>query len=197
MAGTFGALVRAGGVNYILSNNHVLADENQLPIGSAIFQPGLLDGGHNPQDKIAELSKFIRLKSGVANKVDCAIGKLIPQNIAIRDILYIGPPQGTAVAAIDMIVHKFGRTTGYRAGRIISVDTDVKVGYETGTYLFANQIIIHGLNSQPFSAAGDSGSLILERSTQKAVALLFAGSQSHTIGNHIQDVLSALGVVLA
>jgi hypothetical protein len=197
MAGTFGALVRTGGSNYILSNNHVLADENQLPLGSAIFQPGLLDGGHNPQDKIAVLSKFIPLKAGVANKVDCAIAKLTPQSIAIRDILYIGPPQGTAVAAIDMIVQKFGRTTSYRAGRILSIDTDVKVGYETGTYLFVNQIIIRGLNSQAFSAAGDSGSLILERSTRKAVSLLFAGSSTHTIGNHIQDVLSALHVVLA
>jgi len=37
MAGTFGAVVAAGSVRYILSNNHVLADENSLPIGSAIF----------------------------------------------------------------------------------------------------------------------------------------------------------------
>jgi hypothetical protein len=197
MAGTFGALVRAGTTKYILSNNHVLADENQLPLGSLIFQPGLLDGGNNPQDKIAALSKFVRLKSGVANKVDCAIAKLTPQNIAIRDILYIGAPQGVSVAAIDMIVHKFGRTTSYRAGRITSIDTDVKVQYETGVYLFSDQIIIRGLNSQAFSAAGDSGSLILERSTQKAVSLLFAGSATHTIGNHIQDVLAALHVVLA
>src|SRR5262249_29142907 len=50
MAGTFGAVVAAGGARYILSNNHVLADESSLPIGSAIFQPGLLDHGKVPTD---------------------------------------------------------------------------------------------------------------------------------------------------
>ena len=55
--------------NYEKVGPKALADENQLPLGSAIFQPGLLDGGHNPQDKIAVLSKFIPLKAGVPNKV--------------------------------------------------------------------------------------------------------------------------------
>ena len=95
------------------------------------------------------------------------------------------------------VVHKFGRTTGYRAGRVTGVDTDVSVQYETGTYTFEGQIIIVGLNGQPFSAAGDSGSLILDRDTQMAVALLFAGSTSHTIANHIDDVLQNLNVTLA
>jgi len=41
MAGTFGAVAVANGTRYILSNNHVLANENSLPVGSRIFQPGL------------------------------------------------------------------------------------------------------------------------------------------------------------
>jgi len=45
MAGTFGAVVKDKDGLYVLSNNHVLADENRLPLGSPIFQPGLLDGG--------------------------------------------------------------------------------------------------------------------------------------------------------
>ena len=49
---------------------------------------------------------------------------------------------------------------------------------------------------QPFSDAGDSGSLILERDSQQAAALLFAGSTTHTIANHIEDVLKALRVTL-
>ena len=38
MAGTFGAVVEADGKRFILSNNHVLANQNALPIGSAIYQ---------------------------------------------------------------------------------------------------------------------------------------------------------------
>src|SRR5262249_10320100 len=99
-------------------------------------------------------------------------------------------------AAIDMIVHKFGRTTGYRSGRVVSVQTDVNIEYETGVLQFDNQIIITGLNSVPFSDSGDSGSLILERSTGMAVGLLFGGSTTHTIANHFEDVLSILKVQL-
>ena len=61
MAGTFGGLVRDGSGLYVLSNNHVLADENKLPIGSPIFQPGLLDGGNPATDQIASLTRFIPL----------------------------------------------------------------------------------------------------------------------------------------
>jgi hypothetical protein len=197
MAGTFGAVVKASGKHFVLSNNHVLADENKLPIGSPIFQPGLLDGGNAAHDKIAKLSKFITLSTTAPNKVDCAMAEAVSKTILSKDILFIGPPKGTAAAAIDMEVHKFGRTTGYRVGRITSIETDVTVGYEMGDVQFSNQILITGRNNQPFSAAGDSGSLILDRSTNNAIGLLFAGSTSHTIANHIEDVLQALGVTLA
>jgi len=96
-----------------------------------------------------------------------------------------------------MIVHKFGRTTNYTVGRVTSVDTDVTVGYDTGNFMFQNQMIIVGLDGQPFSNAGDSGSMILERRSGQAVGLLFAGSTTHTIANHIDAVLNTLGVSLA
>ncbi len=96
-------------------------------------------------------------------------------------MLYIGAPQGSAAANLDMIVHKFGRTTGYTAGRITSVDADVTVEYDTGGFTFADQIMIRGLDGADFSAAGDSGSLILERGSQHAVGLLFAGGRGFTI----------------
>jgi hypothetical protein len=197
MAGTFGALVTSGGEVFVLSNNHVLADEGQLPLGSPIFQPGLLDGGIVATDQIAELTKFEPLVARAMNKVDCAIARAPRSALVSRDILFIGPPSGTAQAQIDMIVHKFGRTTSYTVGRVTSIDTDVTVGYETGSFTFQEQMIIQGLNATSFSNSGDSGSLILERSSQNAVGLLFAGSTTHTIANHIADVLTALGVTLA
>jgi hypothetical protein len=197
MAGTFGALVKDAAGQYILSNNHVLADEGNLAPGAAIFQPGLLDGGNPNTDQIAELTRFIPLNANTNNTVDCAIAKALKTSLVSRDILFIGPPQGLGAAAIDMVVHKFGRTTGYRKGRVTSIDTDVVVQYEAGNMTFEGQIIIVGLNQQSFSDAGDSGSLILEAESQQAVGLLFAGSNTHTIANHIQDVLQALNVTLA
>jgi len=174
----------------------VLADEGQQPLGAPIFQPGLLDGGKPQTDIVATLTRFVPFKVGSMNKVDAAIAKGTSATILGKDILHIGPPAGTTAATIDMRVHKFGRTTSYTAGRVISVATDVTVGYDTGNFMFEDQIIIVG-DQGSFSASGDSGSLILERQSNKAVGLLFAGSASHTIANHIADVLKALDVTLA
>ncbi len=201
MAGTFGALVADDKGVYILSNNHVLADENQLALGSPIFQPGLLDGGNPTKDQVATLTRFIPIDTSADNKVDCAIAQALRPDLVTNAILQIGAPTGSAEAAFDMNVHKFGRTSGYTAGRIASIDTDVTIQYEAGPVFFAGQITIDSLpgtkSSSPFSKAGDSGSLIVERSTGKAVGLLFAGSDARTIANHIGDVLEALAVRLA
>jgi hypothetical protein len=197
MAGTFGALVRRGQRRFVLSNNHVLADENRLPVNSPIFQPGLLDGGNPNTDQIARLSAFVQLQTAAANQVDAAIAEVDDASLVTNSILMIGVPQGAAPARRDMVVHKFGRTTGYTVGRITSINTDVRVTYDLGTLVFRNQIIIKGLNNQLFSDSGDSGSLIVERSTRRAIGLLFAGSPTDTIANHIGDVFQALNVRLA
>lgn len=212
MAGTFGLVVKdSAGTFYVLSNNHVLAYESGvevdgvttrvgLPVGSPIYQPGLLDGGNPRTDEIAKLTRWVDLRADRSdNKVDGAIAELDDPRIAIPDILLIGSPQGTATATRDMIVHKFGRTTSYRVGRVSSVTFDVKINYKVGDVAFEDQIAIRGLNAQPFSNAGDSGSAILERSTNKVVGLLFAGATngSVTFANHIADVFSQLRIKLA
>jgi hypothetical protein len=198
MAGTFGALVRDRAGLYVLSNNHVLADEDQLAPGAPIFQPGLLDGGNPATDQIAELTRAVKLITTANMKVDGAVARALRANLVSDEILFIGRPNGTAQAARDMIVHKFGRTTGYRAGRVESVDFDLSLDYTVGTVTFENQVSIRGLNGQPFSDAGDSGSAILERSSGNVVALLFAGTRDNTLtfANHIDEVLQALAVEL-
>lgn len=210
MAGTFGLLVKdSRGRKYILSNNHVIAFENgimadgtkrnALAAGAPIFQPGFLDDGNVSTDKIAELTRWVNLRADKNdNLVDGAIAKLLNANLADNKIHFIGAPTGKAAAAKDMIVHKFGRTTSYRAGRVSSVFFDVTVSYEAGDVVFTDQIAIRGLNGKHFSDSGDSGSAILERASNKVVGLLFAGATNGnlTFGNHISDVLSALKVKL-
>jgi hypothetical protein len=204
MAGTFGAVVNsvggADGTRFILSNNHVLANENALPLGSSIFQPGLLDGGQAADvDQVARLTRFIPIDAGQLNTVDCAIAEVLDPGFVDATVL---PKVGrlksaAAIAAVeDMTVHKVGRTTGYTRGTVFDVSADVTVGYELlGGVRFQNQVLVRGASGS-FSAAGDSGSLIVDRATNRPTALLFAGSDAFTIGNHIEDVLNALGVVI-
>jgi hypothetical protein len=202
MAGTFGALVQDSSGVYILSNNHVLANENLLPPGSPIFEPGLKDGGQPGTDQVASLSRFAPFKGhGVFNTVDCAIAKVAATNLVSNSILKIGPPKSKGAAQPSMEVHKFGRSTEYRVGRVTSVDADVTLEFSTGSYNFREQMIIQGLNDQVFAEDGDSGALVLERGSQKAVGLLFgvgidSTGTAHALANHIEDVLKALKVSL-
>jgi hypothetical protein len=190
-------LVESDGKHYILSNNHVLANENALPVGSDIFQPGLLDRNTPATSKIAKLSRFVKLKTAGSNQVDCAIAELNAVPLASAVVLpKVGKlSSGTALQAKEkMKVEKTGRTTGYTTGVIRDVQATVKVTYDSGTLTFADQIVIVNSGGSSFSDAGDSGSLIVERTTKQAVGLLFGGTASHTLANHIKDVLSALDV---
>ncbi|MEJ7670485.1 MAG: hypothetical protein WKH97_17525 [Casimicrobiaceae bacterium] len=94
MAGTFGALVRKGPKRFILSNNHVIADENRLPLDSPIFQPGFLDAGNPPNNgPIAKPTQSIPLVAGAANVVDAAIAELDNTNLASNAIPFIARRQ--------------------------------------------------------------------------------------------------------
>lgn len=199
MAGTLGAVVGADGVWYILSNNHVLADENALPNGSPIFWPGLLDHGSPSKDQIAKLTRSILLNSGGANAVDCAIAEVLTKKGVKTAILprvnNLKSPE--PIAAVEgMRVHKVGGTTGYTTGAVFDISADASVSYDMGTLTFQDQVLIRGDGGGMFSDAGDSGSVIVDRATQRATALLFAGSSTHTIANHLSDVLAQLQVTV-
>ena len=201
-SGTLGSLVTKGGVDYILSNNHVLADSDAAAVGDAISQPGLVDVGCSAAaaQTVANLSQAVPL--GTAN-VDAAIAQVVPGEVDTTGaILEIGNPASTSApddnTAVGRTVAKSGRTTGLTCGTIASVSTNVRVGYQRGcgkgkkfTVVYLNQVLING---SAFSAAGDSGSLIVTSDTVEPIALLFAGSSTTTIANRISDVTSALGV---
>jgi hypothetical protein len=85
LAGTKGLMVKdnISGKTVILSNNHVLANYNQSPLGSLILQPAAFDGGVSPEDAIAKLHRFVPLGSGRDNynRVDAAIAMPIDGNL--------------------------------------------------------------------------------------------------------------------
>jgi hypothetical protein len=209
-AGTLGAFVRLrkGGALRILSNNHVLADENRGQAGDAILQPGAYDGGRDPRDRIGTLDGFVKLKTAVVNLVDCALAALDPKvTYKAGTLTGVGTLSSAAAppaAEIDL-VEKIGRTTGHTRGRVTAFELDnLVVGYDQGNLRFDGQFEIEGASTEPFSQGGDSGSLIFTSRGLEAAALLFAGGDQGgsngkglTFANPIAAVFDQLKVDLA
>ena len=125
------------------------------------------------------------------NLVDAAIAA--PLNSAdIKDeILNIGPIQGTVSGELGMAVKKSGRTTGFTTGEIQQVDVSANVQYGAGQVaVFTDQLLAGAM-----SKGGDSGSAVLDDGN-RLTGLLFAGSDTTTIINRIENVFSALGISL-
>src|SRR5207302_10909691 len=73
-SGTVGLLVKdSSGVQYILSNNHVLADTDQAAPGQNISQPGLIDNNCRPATTVAHFTVAPHL----GTNVDAALAKLV------------------------------------------------------------------------------------------------------------------------
>jgi hypothetical protein len=210
-AGTTGAFVTRAGRRCLLSNNHVLANEDKGKSGDWILQRAPYDGGTEPADRVARLDTWVRLKPRAANLVDCALGR-IQDGIAhdpkrLRGIVAQGDRQlaGVGPAFVDegTTVYKLGRTTGATQGRVTAFALDnLVVNYDRGNLRFDDQVEIEGAGTMGFSDGGDSGSLIVD-ADMRAVALLFAGGDSGgsngmglTFANPIRAVLKALKATL-
>lgn len=228
-AGTLGCLVKKNDAIHILSNNHVLAAQNEGALGSAILQPGKVDGGQYPIDRIATLSEFVRIQwaggegckigRGLArcanlmarffgrktmleavtaeapeNLVDAAIAKPTKDSYVSDELLELGKIQDVnLLPEIGLAVRKSGRTTAVTEGEITQTDVVVQVGYSDGKKaLFVDQLMVE---PGGFSDPGDSGSVVID-SDNNIVALLFAGSDTSTIVNRIENVFDLLKISL-
>ncbi len=125
----------------------------------------------------------------VENLVDAAIAKPLNNSEVTGEILEIGTIQGTVTGELGMAIKKSGRTTGLTTGEITQVDVSATVSYgDNKTALFTDQLMAGAM-----SQGGDSGSAVLTAGNQ-LTGLLFAGSDSTTIINRIENVVTALGV---
>jgi hypothetical protein len=211
--GTLGSLVTRGGTQYILSNTHVLARSDIALAGDPIIEPGLIDTStctSSGAQTVASLSAFYNLETGPLPKIDAAIAQVVPGNVDSNgNILYLGdhadangvpapgaPHAGPLVpVTLGMGVAKSGRSTGLTCSTVLAVSVNVNaVQYQKGcgtgttfTVNYTNQVDIAGGS---FSAQGDSGSLIVAQATADPVALLFAGSDTDTVGNPVGPVLN-------
>jgi hypothetical protein len=123
------------------------------------------------------------------NDVDCALAKPINPNNFTGEILGIGKISGTKPVTLGQKLRKTGRTSGYTEGTVSLLNATISVAYGSHTARFVGQVV-----ASPMSQGGDSGSLIVDGTENKAVGLLFAGSNLSTIFTPIDKVLDALKV---
>lgn len=205
-AGTIGCRVIDGDGNlYALSNNHVYAKENRAIIGDEVIQPGTIDGGELPDDYIGTLAAFVPIDFGMLglNIVDAAIASTDEDELDNSTPVGEGGGYGTpnsetrvlTLADVGVLgVQKYGRTTGWTTGTVKDINGAFLVRYSRGFAIFYNQIVI---DKYGFSDGGDSGSLIVTNDDDcNPVGLLFAGGDTITIANPIDDVLDALSVTI-
>lgn len=202
--GTLGALVEDEQKNqYILSNNHVLAESDQGNVGDTIDQPGLIDGACTPLSHagsmlhpLATLKYFAPLNSSQTN-VDAALALVAPGAVdPSGSILQLGSPgqdqrlgtappvagQGETLTSqnLDMNVVKSGRTTGLTCSSIDATSLTVKVDYYKDcaeTQPYTTKIFTNqiGIGGAHFTDSGDSGALVLDAANAEPVGLYFAG----------------------
>jgi hypothetical protein len=186
-------------------------DPSEIQNSEPIIQPGLVDTAtctRTGAQTVANLSNFYNLETGTGTKIDAAIAKAIAGHVDPNgNILYLGAPDASGVpvpapphggigvtATLGMPVAKSGRATGLTCATVLAVAVNTSVQYQkgcgTGTKFsvsYTNQVDIA---TGSFSAAGDSGSLVVSQSNADPVALMFAGSDMDTVGNPVRDVLS-------
>jgi len=128
-------------------------------------------------------------QSGSPNTIDAAVAKPLKGKKLNPRIMELGEVKGVTEAQVGMPVVKSGRTTGVTKGTVQAVNVTVQVEMGDGEEAeFHDQII-----ATPMSQGGDSGALVLD-SQNRAVGLLFAGSDKTSVFNRIQNVMKGLDI---
>jgi hypothetical protein len=200
-AGTLGAFVkdRASGAVHILSNNHVLAAENQAQLGDDVLQPGKYDHGIDPASAVANLARFIPISFAGPNLVDGAVAQIAPSvNYDPRSLGARGNLSGGRITPLSLYenTYKVGRTTGLTQGKITAIEVEnITVTYDKGSALFDEQVEIESANGRPFASDGDSGSLVVDENNL-AIGIIFGGTQQLEATNPGLVYVNALDAVL-
>jgi hypothetical protein len=190
----------------MLSNQHVLVRDNSQR-GEPIFQPGKQDAEnqHLALRQVGTLFRWHPVQPGsIENRVDAAVADL---SGAFGHELTIpgdaGRVLGAAPATTNTTVVKFGRTTAMTEGVVTDLSCQMSVGLDPADHskqaLFIDQIRIDKREGHAlFGDSGDSGSLVFEKGTGKAVGLYFAGpiDGSYGLANHLSAVTERLEIEL-
>ncbi|MBI5475532.1 MAG: hypothetical protein HY964_02200 [Ignavibacteriales bacterium] len=210
--GTLGSMIQKSGVQYVLSNYHVLmadivagGNSRIATAGDPVIQPGLIDVGC-VATSAQDVATLVGNWSLPSSNVDAAIAQVIPGMVMTNGaILEVGTISATTVNAfIGQLVKKSGRTTGLTRSSISALNTTVSITYDNEcaggtafTKTFTGQLTAKNKASK-FLNSGDSGSLMVEDITTnpRAIGLLFAGGSQTAIANPIGQVLTYFGATM-
>jgi hypothetical protein len=194
-AGTIGCVVVKGGSKYFLSNNHVFARQNDANIGERIDAPGRYDARPicSQTPKCGTLSAFKSISFSSNNVIDAAIAATDPsRTFTCAEACGYTPSSTPADAFVGQAVKKCGRTSGLTTGTVQAINVTIRVQYSNGVATFVQQIMMPG----SFIRSGDSGSLMVESSTNNPVGLCFAGGGGGSFANPIGPVLTQFGATV-
>jgi hypothetical protein len=105
------------------------------------------------------------------------------------EILGLGRVKGIREVESGMKLFKSGRSTSVNNAVVKAQAATLKINMGNNEeVVFTDQIV-----TGPMASPGDSGSLVMDEDNH-AVGLLFAGSDSSTIVNRIQNVMDLLDV---
>ena len=213
-AGTFGALVYSGGEMLALSNNHVFAACNHVPVGQPILAPSAMDAGPGipaPRE-LGRHARIVELRSGTPDLVpvsvcDAAVASIPDKSMVSSwqgdDFSGYDTPVNTVPLTTGLRVKKVGRTTGLTYGTVETLTSisDLQYRYPNfaATVWFAGIGVVWADDGKEFALPGDSGSLVVTDSGDAAVGLLFAaGAQGdYAWIAPIDTVLNELSLTLA
>lgn len=123
------------------------------------------------------------------NLADAAVARPVREEYLSPEILGIGVLSGRGEAALGSEVRFSGRTSGLQQGRVLAKDVRLYVQITPQEkVLFVDQLVVSAV-----SRPGDSGSILVDHKN-RAVGLLFAGSDKASICNRIENVCTLLGV---
>jgi hypothetical protein len=189
-AGSIGCVVTVDGRDdwFLLSASHVLAPAG-ASTGDLIIEPPVSQRGTVP---IAELSQFKQLQSGgVANSFDAGLARLLRKDDIDLTIPKIGRPRPDVMdAALYQSVRKYGAGTLTTLGVVTDVSAEATFSFSFEDYLFADVIQVTGCGTN-FSAGADSGALVVDALTNRAVSLIIGGAGFRSFTSPIRRVLTS------
>jgi len=201
---TLGAFVRSARASdpngvLVLSNSHVLAPDSGRVQGTEVVQPAADDEG---PETVGAVLRATRLTRTVPITADGAIAQL-NEGVAFENtICTVGDVAGTLDPAAKMKVEKHGRTSGHSTGIIAAIGITAQVNDPEHdvelTFLDLFRVEQIGAHDPPVGKLGDSGSLVVDAASRKAVGLLNAADDlgSFYFAQPIATVLKDLEITL-
>jgi hypothetical protein len=204
--GCYGTTVPTGTLGPLLADSsgiscaHVL--RSRCPnADDEVYYPGAADASLGGARIIGNTAAVYEAEPGKENEVDVAIVRFRPETDIDPSAMFIGPSQPPVEPDYEMAVQKYGRSSRYSRGHIYDLDFEpilVDRSWDpVRSIKYVRQIAVRPSGGQPFSAAGDSGALVLQVRTNAAVGILVGGSARVSAITPIRAVVDLTGVPLA